>query len=63
MPPALAGDNSEVDASADGVQNFGSVVAGLTLAFVAVGAASYVKDRLLSVAGVDAEGQTTLTVE
>lgn len=62
MPPSIAGDNSDVTPDGDGAKNFGMVTGGLTLVFLAGGIAWKAKNRILGLAGQDAQSQATLTV-
>lgn len=61
MPPALAGDNSEVSADADGASNLAAVTLGLTAISVAGAGAMYLTQRIVSVAGAENADNYTLT--
>lgn len=62
MPPALAGDNNEVTADADGATNWLSVTGGLTAIALAGAVAFKAKDRILNILGADAESQVSVSV-
>lgn len=55
LPPALAGDNAEVSADAEGLKNWGMFVAGLTATGLAAVAAGRLKDGALSAAHQDTD--------
>lgn len=61
MPPALAGDASEVTADGDGLKNVAYVTGGLTVFGIALTVAWQAKNRLLELAGADGE-TSTITV-
>lgn len=62
MPPALAGDANEVDASGEGLQNWFSVAGGIALVGGAVGVGLYAKNRVAEAAGADADSQVSLSL-
>lgn len=62
MPPALAGDSNEVDASSEGARNWVSVAGGLTLVLVALAVAAGAKNRIMALAGQKSGQGPTLTV-
>lgn len=62
MPPALAGDSNEVDASGDGARNMVAVTGGLTLVLIAFAVAAGAKNRIMALAGQQSGQGPTLTV-
>lgn len=53
LPPALAGDDNEVEANSEGVMKVLRVTGGVAVGAVAVGAGLWLKDKLTSAAGAD----------
>lgn len=53
LPPAIAGDDNEVEASSEGVMKVLRITGGVAVAGIAVGAGLWLKDRLTSAAGAD----------
>lgn len=55
LPPAIAGDRDEVDASSEGVRNVAYVTGGLTIAAIAASVAWRAKDMVMDQAGEASE--------
>lgn len=62
LPPALAGDDNEVEASQEGLMNVLRITGGVAVAGVAVGAGLWLKDRITSAAGADNVDMPSLNI-
>jgi len=62
LPPALAGDDNEVELDQDGLIKVLRLTGGVAIAGGIVAAGLYVKDRLARTAGADQESNMSFRV-
>lgn len=62
LPPALAGDDNEVELDQDGVMKILRLTGGVAIAGMAVGAGLWLKDRIAETAGADEASNIGLRV-
>jgi hypothetical protein len=62
LPPALAGDDNEVEADSEGIMQVLRMTGGVALGAAIVGAGIMLKDKAAEAAGADSDSNLSINV-